>query len=110
MHYYALPGLHRLTRNTSFNFWNVSLSGKIPGLDQEVNFQRIFPNGAGFLMTEDFMLHEMDAAIVILSWFRENSKTKLPGSYRMMFRPDIMNWLNAMSEKDPRLVIHLAMG
>ncbi|CRG89768.1 Mediator of DNA damage checkpoint protein 1 [Talaromyces islandicus] len=105
MHYYALPGLHRLTRNTSFNFWNVSLSRTIPGLDREVHFQRIFPNGAGFLMTEDFMLHEIDAAIIILAWFRENAKSKIPGSYRMMFRPDIMNWLNTMSDKDPRFTV-----
>lgn len=108
MQYYNLPGLHRLTRNTSFNFWNVSLNGPIPGLDKNVHFQRIFPNGAGFLMTEDFMLHEMDAAIIILAWFRDNSRTKLLGSYRMMLRPDVMNWLNTMSEEDPRLVVHLA--
>lgn len=102
MHYYALPGLAKLTRSSAFNFWSVSLKGKIPGLDKDMHFQRIFPNGAGFLMTEDFMLNETDDAVMILAWFRDNSRSKLPGSYRMMFRPDIMNWLDKMSEKDPR--------
>ncbi|KAH8698343.1 hypothetical protein BGW36DRAFT_426055 [Talaromyces proteolyticus] len=103
--YYTLPGFYNLTRSTSFNFWNASLDGFIPNLDPEVHFQRIFPNGAGFLMTEDVMRHDPDAAIIILAWFRDYAYSKLPGSYRMMFRPNILEWLEMMSDKDPRFEV-----
>lgn len=71
-------------------------------MESKTHFQRLFPQGTGFLMTEDFMLNERDAAVLILAWFRETATSKFPGTAKMMFRPDILNWLERMSEEDPR--------
>ncbi|OKL63753.1 hypothetical protein UA08_00737 [Talaromyces atroroseus] len=103
--YHELPGFHKLTMSPSFNFWSVSLSYGIPNLDTTTNFQRLFPQGSGYLMTEDFMLHERDAAILILAWFRDTANSKLPGTTKMMFRPDILKWLDVMSIEDPRFTV-----
>lgn len=88
--------------SSSFNFWNVSLSTDIPNVEPKTHFQRIFPQGTGYLMTDDFMLAERDEAIQILAWFRETAISKFPGTTKMMFRPDILNWLDRMSKEDPR--------
>jgi chromo domain-containing protein 1 len=53
-------------------------------------------------MTEDFMVHERDAAIMILAWFRDTALSKFPGTLKMMFRPDVLKWLDRMSKEDPR--------
>jgi chromo domain-containing protein 1 len=48
------------------------------------------------------MLHERDAAIIILAWFRDSVNSKFPGTAKMMFRPDVLKWLDGMSKDDPR--------
>lgn len=101
-----MPGLYKLMMSSSFNFWNVSLSGNIPGTEPETHFQRLFPQGTGYLMTEDFMLHERDAAITVLAWFRDMAMSKFPGTTKMMFRPGVLKWLDKMSDEDPRYVSH----
>lgn len=88
--------------SSSFNFWTVSLETAIPNIEPPRYFQRIFPHGTGYLMTEDFMLHERDAAIMVLAWFRDIALSKCPGTLKMMFRPSVLKWLDLMSKEDPR--------
>ncbi|EED21649.1 Chromo domain protein Chp1p, putative [Talaromyces stipitatus ATCC 10500] len=102
LHYSDMPGFHKLTMGSSFNFWNVSLATAIPNIEPKTHFQRLFPQGTGYLMAEDFMLQERDAAIMVLAWFREASILKFPGTIKMMFRPNVLQWLDWMSEEDPR--------
>lgn len=97
-----MPGFYKLTMSSSFNFWNVSLATAIPNVEPQTHFQRIFSHGTGYLMTEDFMVHERDAAIMILAWFRDTALSKFPGTLKMMFRPDVLKWLDRMSKEDPR--------
>ena len=75
------------------NFWNVSLSKPLECADRPMHFQRIFPYGGVILLTEDFIVNEGDAAVVALMWFAEFVKTKSPGNWKLMLRPDILNWL-----------------
>lgn len=48
------------------------------------------------------MLHERDAAIMVLAWLRDIVLSKFPGTLKMMFRPNVFKWLNRMSKEDPR--------
>ncbi|RDW70733.1 putative Chromo domain protein Chp1p [Aspergillus mulundensis] len=90
--YNKLPQLVRAIRRTT-NFWKVSLAKPIQYLDPPLHVQRLFPHGGVYLLTEDFMVHEQVAAMIILQWFHEYSRKKNPGTYKLMLRPDIMNWL-----------------
>lgn len=91
-----------MTRTLQFNFWSVSLGRKIKFMEGEAYFQRLFPHGGAFLMTEDVMLHDRDNAIVILAWFRDYVREKAPGSWKLMLRPNIMAWLESKFDEDPR--------
>ncbi|KAF3391800.1 hypothetical protein DPV78_010324 [Talaromyces pinophilus] len=105
LHFSEMPGFHKLTMSSSFNFWTVSLQTAIPNIEPQTHFQRIFPHGTGYLMTEDFMLHERDAAIMVLAWFRDIVLSKFPGTLKMMFRPNVLKWLDRMSKEDPRFAV-----
>jgi chromo domain-containing protein 1 len=97
-----LPDFYKLTRLVAFSFWNVSLKTPIQYVQQSMHFQRLFPHGGGFLMTEDFMLHERDAAIIILAWFRDWVKRKTHNTWKLMLRPKVMEWLRGKYDEDPR--------
>lgn len=53
-------------------------------------------------MTEEFMLHETDAAIMILDWLHKTASSESRGRLKMMFRPNVLNWLDRMSKRDRR--------
>uniref|UniRef100_A0A093XET6 Chromo domain-containing protein 1 n=1 Tax=Talaromyces marneffei PM1 TaxID=1077442 RepID=A0A093XET6_TALMA len=105
LHFSEMSGFHKLMMNSSFNFWNVSLQTAIPNVEPQTHFQRLFPQGTGYLMTEDFMLHARDAAIMILAWFRDTALSKFPGTLKMMVRPNVLEWLDQMSKEDPRFAV-----
>lgn len=62
-------------------------------------------------MTEDFMLHEPDATVIILTWFNDWTKKRFPGMWKIMFRPNVLEWLLQQDEprEDARKGIWLAM-
>ncbi|KAE8356637.1 hypothetical protein BDV28DRAFT_144963 [Aspergillus coremiiformis] len=88
--YYKLPNLYKICRQT-FSFWSFSLTRESG--DDRPHFQRMLPIGGVALITEDFMLHDPKSTVVILSWFAEYAKSRYPGTWKLMFRPDILNWL-----------------
>ena len=75
------------------NFWNVSLLKPLDFTDRPMHFQRIFPHGGVILLTEDFIINDGDNAVIVLMWFAEHVKTKSRGNWKLMLRPDILNWL-----------------
>ncbi|KAL4782509.1 hypothetical protein BJX76DRAFT_332418 [Aspergillus varians] len=90
--YDKIPFLKEVLRKSAA-FWTVSISQPLKYVDRPLHIQRLFPHGGVFLLTEDFMLREPDAAMVILEWFYELTKKKFPGNWKIMLRPDIMNWV-----------------
>jgi len=109
--YHELPLFLEVMRKP-VNFWNVSLSKRLEYADRPMHFQRIFPHGGVILLTEDFIVNEADAAVAALMWFAEFVKTKSPGNWKLMLRPDILNWLlkrfdtNKKKHKDRHLVMY----
>lgn len=90
--YHALPSLTDLLHKP-FSFWVWSLSTPIDYFRPPTYFQRIFPHGGVILITEDFMNHDPHGTRMILSWFSDWSRKKFPGSWKIMMRPDVLNWL-----------------
>ncbi|CBF89670.1 putative Chromo domain protein Chp1p [Aspergillus nidulans FGSC A4] len=90
--YDKVPQLQKALRRTT-GFWKVSLSKPIQYVDRPLHVQRLFPHGGIFLLTEDLIVHEPVAAMIILQWFYEWSKKKYPGLWKIMLRPNILNWL-----------------
>ncbi|RAL12054.1 putative Chromo domain protein Chp1p [Aspergillus homomorphus CBS 101889] len=99
--FHALPFLKTLLGKPGVGFWSVSLSKPLQFTDQPSCFQRIFPHGCVILLTEGFMLHEPDATMIILAWMSDWVKKKLPGNWKIMFRPDVLNWALQQSETSP---------
>ncbi|GFF60344.1 hypothetical protein IFM61392_03492 [Aspergillus lentulus] len=101
MNYHTLPFIRDLIhRNVSF--WSLSLRKPLQYADHPTYFQRVFPHGGVILITEDFMLRDPDATLIILAWLKDWIKQKFPGSWKIMFRPNILDWLLKQSEsKDP---------
>jgi chromo domain-containing protein 1 len=90
--YHELPCFLDVIRK-SVNFWNVSLKKPLEIPDRQLNFQRIFPHGGVILITEDFMVQEQDATLITLTWFADYVKSKPQGNWKLMLRPDVLNWL-----------------
>ncbi|KAJ9405906.1 hypothetical protein DTO045G8_6417 [Paecilomyces variotii] len=90
--FYDLPYFLDLTRK-EINFWSVSLAAPLPYADGTAHLQRLFPHGGVVLLTEDLFLYDQDCVVVILAWFEEFVRRRSPGSWKIMFRPDILNWL-----------------
>ncbi|EAW23536.1 putative Chromo domain protein Chp1p [Aspergillus fischeri NRRL 181] len=110
MNYHALPFIRDLIHR-SVSFWSLSLRKPLQYADHPTYFQRVFPHGGVILITEDFMLRDPDATLIILAWLKDWIKQKFPGSWKIMFRPNILDWLLKQSEsKDPfRQGIFLSM-
>lgn len=101
MNYHALPYFKDLIqRNVSF--WSLSLTKPLQYADHSSHFQRVFPHGGVILITEDFMLRDPEATLIILAWLKDWIRQKFPGSWKVMFRPNILDWLLKQPEpKDP---------
>lgn len=82
-----------------FTFWSFSLTGVGEG-NNKTYFQRLFPHGGVILLTEDFMLHEPDATVIFLAWFNDWTRKKFPGSWKIMLRPNVLEWL--LQQPEPR--------
>lgn len=85
------------------NFWNVRLSRPLELPDQRyckagVHFQRLFPHGHAYLLTED-VFRDLQRTAVILCWFHGFQK-KSPGAYKLVLYPDVMAHLHRRL-KDP---------
>lgn len=93
-----MPDLRTLIHKP-FTFWSFSLTG-VGDDDNKTYFQRLFPHGGVILLTEDFMVHEPDATVIILSWFTEWTRKKFPGSWKIMLRPNVLDWLLRQPEPE----------
>ncbi|KAF7588785.1 hypothetical protein BBP40_005216 [Aspergillus hancockii] len=105
--YYKLRNLNILCRQSTFSFWSFSLSRQAG--DVQPPFQRMFSNGGVTLITEDFMLHDPRGTVIILAWFAEYAKSKYPGTRKLMFRPEILNWLLKQIDTAENTYLWLAM-
>ncbi|KAL1848092.1 hypothetical protein Plec18170_008267 [Paecilomyces lecythidis] len=92
LNFHDLPYFLDLTRK-EINFWSVSLAAPLPYAERPTHLQRIFPHGGVILLTEDLFLYDQDCVVVILAWFEDYVRRRTPGSWKIMFRPDILNWL-----------------
>ncbi|KAG2411980.1 hypothetical protein HFD88_009536 [Aspergillus terreus] len=91
---FSEPWFKELTRRSS---WRYSLSNT-PG---QANFQRLFPMGGVILITEDFMIRRPEGILIFLDYFYcMYFKGRYPGTWKVMFRPDVLNWLMTLYEKD----------
>ncbi|KAL4916091.1 hypothetical protein BDW62DRAFT_203094 [Aspergillus aurantiobrunneus] len=90
--YDKIPFFREILRRVP-GFWNVSISQPLKYADRPLHVQRLFPHGGVFLVTEDFMVREPDDTMIILEWFYEWTKKKFPGTWKIMLRPNILNWL-----------------
>ncbi|GFF34765.1 hypothetical protein IFM46972_04338 [Aspergillus udagawae] len=99
MNYHALPFIKELIHR-SVSFWSLSLRKPLQYADHPTYIQRVFPHGGVILITEDFMLREPDATLIILAWLKDWIKQKFPGSWKVMFRPNILDWLLKQSESE----------
>lgn len=90
--YHSIQSL-RDVLHKSFSLWTWSLSKPLMYFHCPSHFQRIFPHGGVILITEDFMTNDPDGTLIILSWFYNMNRKKFPGSWKLMLRPDVLNWL-----------------
>ncbi|PKY04727.1 hypothetical protein P168DRAFT_303897 [Aspergillus campestris IBT 28561] len=95
--YYTLPSFREILSG-KFTLWNLSLATPLQYVRHRTHIQRIFPHGGVILMTEDFMLRQPRASLIILAWFNDYANKKFPGSWKIMLRPDIINWLSELPE------------
>lgn len=93
-----MPHLNALLRK-QINIFNISLSTPIEYTSDRDHIERLFPHGGVILLTEDFIRHELDNAIVITGWFRGYISSRSPGTWKMYLRPDIQRWLLEMSKQ-----------
>ncbi|OJK01169.1 hypothetical protein ASPACDRAFT_25704 [Aspergillus aculeatus ATCC 16872] len=100
--FHTLPFLKQLLGKSSVGFWSVSLVKPLQFADHPSHFQRIFPHGCVILMTEEFMVREQHGTIVLLAWMNDWMRKKIPGYWKMMFRPDILNWVLQQHETSPQ--------
>ncbi|KAL1970396.1 hypothetical protein VTN77DRAFT_5557 [Rasamsonia byssochlamydoides] len=105
LNYQDLPSFTVLARKHQISFWNVSFLKTIDYVDRPIHFQRLFPHGGAFLLTEDFMVNERDATVIILTWFCDWVSRKQKGTWKLMLRPDIINWLLQKYGEDDRYII-----
>ncbi|WEW56368.1 hypothetical protein PRK78_001811 [Emydomyces testavorans] len=98
--YEFMPGLQKLLRNP-VNVFNISLAAPVKHLEYETHLQRLFPHGFVVLMTEDYMIHEPEAALNVMKWFRKHIVQKFPGTWKMFFRPNILGWLSEIFSQWP---------
>ncbi|KAK2766217.1 hypothetical protein FQN54_007733 [Arachnomyces sp. PD_36] len=96
--YEQMRGLYDLLRK-QISVFNISLSKPITCTSDRDHIERLFPHGGVVLLTEDFMRHDTDNAILITAWFREYNNRKQPGTWKMYLRPDIQRWLLKMDEE-----------
>jgi chromo domain-containing protein 1 len=92
----GLSGFSNVVRS-AVNLWSTSLTTPLQNVGGKTHFQRIFPSGMMFLITEDFMVKEKRATVSILSWFKE----KLEGNRARMLvlRPRVISWLIQRAEE-----------
>ncbi|RAK74876.1 putative Chromo domain protein Chp1p [Aspergillus fijiensis CBS 313.89] len=100
--FHTLPFLKQLLGKSSVGFWSVSLVKPLQFADHPSHFQRIFPHGCVILMTEEFMVREQHGTIVLLAWMNDWMRKKIPGYWKMMFRPDVLNWVLQQHETSPQ--------
>ncbi|PYI30640.1 hypothetical protein BP00DRAFT_372707 [Aspergillus indologenus CBS 114.80] len=100
--FHTLPFLKQLLVKSSVGFWSVSLTKQLQSADHPTHFQRIFPHGCVILMTEDFMEREQHGTIVLLAWMNDWMRKKIPGYWKLMFRPNVLNWVLQQCEVSPQ--------
>lgn len=98
MDFAVLPSLSSLLQKT-FTFWSFSLRAPHDYAGHPAHFQRIFPQGTIFLLTEDVILRKPEKTISFLAWFRDSSKKKFPGTWKLMVRPNILEWVLKQFDK-----------
>lgn len=91
-----MQGLNNLCRQSTFNFWSFILNKELG--DNRPYFQRMFQTGGVILITADYMLSDPRGTVVVLSWFEDYAKSRYPGTWKLMLRPDVLNWLQKQIE------------
>ena len=89
------------------NFFNITLRPTIPP-EPGASFPpstltRLFPHGAGILITDSLVLNYPQVVTRILIWFRFNILISKPyGTWRIVMRPRPRSWLLDMVEERPK--------
>ncbi|KAF3387552.1 hypothetical protein F1880_001280 [Penicillium rolfsii] len=104
--YQALqPKIRDVLPNPSMGFWTYRISRPLDFPDERycqkgVYFQRIFPNGGAYLLTED-VLYSLKEAVAIVYWFH-SVQTHNMGRYKLVLWPNLMERLEEKQD-DPNL-------
>ncbi|KAL3461126.1 hypothetical protein BJX64DRAFT_172200 [Aspergillus heterothallicus] len=97
--YHKVPSLRDLLRRPLTSCWNISLSLPLQYVvGHSVHKQRLFPHGGIFLITEEFMVSRLEGTLIILAWFQEWLLRKFPGTWKLMVRPCIQDWVLKQAE------------
>lgn len=97
------------------NLFNITLRPTIPPeLDAffpPSTLTRLFPHGAGILITDSLVLNHPQVVTRILTWFRFNILVSKPyGTWRIVMRPRPRSWLLDMVEEWPKPEALLILG
>ncbi|KAJ5727596.1 hypothetical protein N7493_005416 [Penicillium malachiteum] len=99
--FYAFDSLRPRIRGAqwspNYNFWHVRIQKSLlisntRFCKETAYFQRLFPHGTAFLITDDVFC-DMEQAAIILAWFLERRKST-PSPNKLVFRPDVLGYLN----------------
>ncbi|KAA8643646.1 putative Chromo domain protein Chp1p [Aspergillus tanneri] len=108
--YSSIPALNTLLQKGNTSFWSFSLDNPHAYSDHPAHFQRIFPHGTVFLVTEDLMFQKPEKTLAFLSWFLDKSRERFPGTWRLMLRPNILKWIQEqMSKQEARRGVWFTM-
>ncbi|MCJ1244237.1 hypothetical protein MMC30_001435 [Trapelia coarctata] len=103
---HLIPHLARLLQKP-VNLFYINLQPTIPP-EPEAPFPpstltRLFPHGAGILITDSLVLNHPQIVTRILTWFRFNILVSKPyGTWRIVMRPRPRSWLLDMAEERPK--------
>ncbi len=63
--------------------------------------ERLFPHGGAVLLTESVFLDDPKAARQILQWFQESLIRKPAGTWKLLCRPGIKDWMRELVDEFP---------
>ncbi|KAI9699422.1 MAG: hypothetical protein M1836_003033 [Candelina mexicana] len=91
-YYHEIPKLCSVLRR-NINVFHLGVDPNLGAGEQIVTLNRLFPHGRAILLTEDFFLNDPAAAKQLVLWFQEECKRKTPGTWKLVGRPSLREWL-----------------
>ena len=88
-----VPKLAKVLRQGTINVWKTSLTPMDPD-EKHPHLIRLFPSGCVIVITVSLLLYRPKEALRIIMWFSHvQHRQKIPGTWKLVFRPQILGWL-----------------